>query len=122
MKKAFYISSMLIFLACSGPVPKEILTPDKMQKTVYEIMQVDEYINTFVAKDSSVNLKSKRSIFYEQVFKFNNTTRNEFYISLKYYEQHPEIQKILFDSINAEANRKKVEMPKVAPAKPLNKS
>ncbi|MDQ6814994.1 MAG: DUF4296 domain-containing protein [Bacteroidota bacterium] len=86
-----------------------------MQKVVYDLIRVDEFINNFVLKDSTVNIKNKRSILYEQVFKVNNTTRKEFYTSYKYYQQHPDIQKGLFDSLYESLNRKKLDT--VIPAK-----
>ncbi|MEJ7683446.1 MAG: DUF4296 domain-containing protein [Segetibacter sp.] len=120
MRKAVYICLSFIFIGCSpNPVPKEILSPEKMEKVVYDLMQVDEYINNFVVKDSSVDIKKKRSIFYEQVFKLHNTNRKEFYTSYKYYQQHPDIQKVLFDSLYAKAGRRKTLPARTIPIKPF---
>ncbi|HLL43765.1 MAG TPA: DUF4296 domain-containing protein, partial [Segetibacter sp.] len=91
---------------------------DKMQKVVYDLMQVDEYLNNFVIKDSLADIKKKRSIYYEQVFNLNNTNRKEFYTSYKYYQQHPDIQKILFDSLLAKAGRRKILPVRIPPIKP----
>lgn len=119
MKIAVYICLVFIFICCSkSPVPKDILGLNKMQKVVYELMQVDEYLNNFVVKDSSTDIKKKRSIYYEQVFKLNNTNRKEFYTSYKYYQQHPDMQKVLFDSLSAKADRRKILPGRVSPVKP----
>lgn len=101
----------IVFNACSfSPVPKGILPPDKMQKVVYDLIRIDEFISNFVVKDSTVDIKKKRSILYEQVFKVHNTTRKEFYASYKYYQQHPDIQKGLFDSLYEDINRNRNEV------------
>lgn len=103
-------------VACSSsPVPKNVLKPAVMQKIVPELIQVDEYITNFVTKDSSINLKEKRSILYEQVFKLNGTTKKEFYTSYRYYQQHPDLQKALFDTITDRANRVKANEGHLAP-------
>ena len=119
MKKAVNICLLSIFIGCSkSPVPKDILAVDKMQKVVYELMQVDQYLNNLVIKDSLADIKKKRSIYYEQVFKLNNTNRKEFYTSYKYYQQHPDMQKVLFDSISAKAGRRKILPVRIPPIKP----
>lgn len=114
MRKPFLFSLLLLLIACSsGPVPKEVLQPQKLQKVVNDLIKVDEFLNSFVYKDSTINIKNKRSSLYEQVFKVNNTTRREFYSSYKYYQQHPDLQKKIFDSLYETLNRKKMEVIKV---------
>jgi hypothetical protein len=116
MRRPAIILLLIFFSACSSsPVPHEILQPERMQKVVYDLIRIDEFINNFVLKDSTVDIKKKRSTLYEQVFKVNHTTRKEFYTSYKYYQQHPDIQKGLFDSLYENLNRKKPDT--VIPAK-----
>ena len=118
MRRALCIGLILIFIACSGhQVPKGVLEPGKMEKVVYDILKVEEYVNTFVAKDTTLNVKKQRSTFYAEVFKLHNTNRKEFYSSYKYYQQHPDMQKALFDSISAEAGRATAVFPHRLPAK-----
>ena len=118
MRKFAIISIFILFNACSSsPVPRGVLPPETMQKVVYDLIRIDEFVNNYVIKDSAVDIKKKRSSLYEQVFKVNNTNRKEFYSSYKYYQQHPVIQKALFDSLHESLSRKKVEVEK---AKPVN--
>lgn len=119
MRKLLIIFLVVIFIACSSsPVPRGILPPEKMQKVVYDLIRVDEFMNNFVSKDTTVNLKKKRSILYEQVFKVDDTDRKQFYASYKYYQQHPDIQKWLFDSLYEGLNRKKIEVDTSHQGKP----
>lgn len=109
---------LIFFTACSSsPVPKGILPPKRMQKVVYDLIRIDEFINNFVVKDSTIDIKKKRSTLYEQVFKVNNTSRKQFYSSYTYYQQHPDIQKGLFDSLYESLNRKKVQVDTTKPVK-----
>jgi hypothetical protein len=109
-----------MFAACSNrPVPKGIIEPGRMESVVYDLLKVDEYLNNYVSQDTSVNLKLKRSVLYEQVFTLHNTNRKEFYTSYRYYQQHPDIQKTLFDSILAKSGRVKAVPPRILPVKGL---
>jgi hypothetical protein len=118
MRKVVIVSLLFISIGCtSSPVPKNIIPPERMQKMVYDLIRIDEFVNNFVIKDSAVDIKKKRSMLYEQVFKVNKTSRKEFYLSYKYYQQHPDIQKGLYDSLYEKINRQKVEESKPKPEK-----
>lgn len=120
MRKAVYIYLLFAFASCSQkPVPEGILAPYEMKKIVYDILKADEYVNNFVSKDTAVNVKMKRSIIYGQVFTLHNTNMKEFYTSYKYYQEHPDIQKALFDSLLATATREKAMPSHVLPVKPV---
>lgn len=115
MSKTVFICLAFIFMGCSpNPLPKGILANNKMENIVYDLMQADEYLNNLLLKGSLADSKKKRSIFYEQIFKLHNTSRKEFYTSYRYYQQHPDIQKTLFDSLYAKAGRRKT-----SPARPI---
>ena len=98
-------------------MPKGILPADKMEKVIYDLLKIDEYISTYVAKDTTADIKMKRSIYYEQVFKLHNTNRKAFFTSYTFYQQHPDIQKNLFDSVLAISNRDKAAKYNVKPVK-----
>ena len=110
---------LLFLVACSySPVPGGILPPNKMYSAVKDIMEVDEFINGYVMKDSAINLKERRSSLYEQVFALHQTDRKQFFTSYTYYQQHPPLLKQLFDSLAVglkKAEFKKAEIKKVQP-------
>ncbi len=121
MRIAAILFLLVMLAACSSrPVPKEILLPEKMQKIVFDLIRADEFINNYVMKDSTINIKIRRIELYEQVFTIHHTNREEFFKSYKYYEQHPEKHKVLFDSLYALANRKKPEAINKRTLKPVD--
>lgn len=107
-----------LVVACSSPVPRGILPPDKMYAAVKDIMQVDEFINGYLMKDSNLNLKQKRSDLYAQVFALHQTDRKQFYNSFTYYQKHPDLLKPLFDSLAVGLKKKEIkkEIKKALPA------
>ena len=98
---------LIIFIGCSSDgMHKGILPRERMQLVVFDLIKVDEFINNYVIKDSTVDIKKKRSILYEQVFKVHKTSRDQFFSSYKYYQQNPKLQKELFDSLQQLITRK----------------
>lgn len=88
--------------ACnSSNVPADFIQPKKMVPLVYDMIRADELVNNYVLRDTALKSKNEHIKMYEQVFLIHQTTRNQFYKSLKYYQQHPDISKALFDSITA---------------------
>lgn len=111
---------LILFLAaCSySPVPKGVLTINKMYPAVKDIMEVDEFINGYVMKDSAINIKEKRSSLYEQVFALHQTDRKQFFTSYTYYQQHPPLLKQLYDSLAVGLKKpefKKADLKKIQP-------
>lgn len=120
MRKAIYPAFLFLIISCSNStVPNGIIQPDKMEAVAYDLLKADEYISNISSKDTTTNIKLKRSILYEQVFKLHDTSRKDFYTSYRYYQQHPDIQKTLFDSLAARAGRGRNEPPRIFPVKAL---
>ncbi len=120
MKATFFFLTVFILLACSSPVPKGIIPPHRMQQIVFDLIKADEFINNFVVKDSTVNIKTRRISLYEQVFNIHKVSKDYFYKSYRYYQQYPDKNKVLFDSLYAVANRKNSEELQPKAAKPIN--
>jgi hypothetical protein len=49
---------------------------------------------------------------FQQVFAIHGITKDEFYKSYRYYEGHPDKNKILMDSVSAYATRQRLELYK----------
>ena len=108
MKRSVIIALLFVFAACSSrPVPRAILLPEQMEKIVLDLLKADEFINGFLVRDTTINIKAKRSSLYTQVFAIHHTTKEEFYKSYNYYQQHPDKHKLFFDSLYFDVNRAK---------------
>lgn len=94
-----YCWLLLLLFSCAGKRPKDILPPEKMKQVTFDLIRADEFLNNFVSRDSGVDMKYKTIEMYEQVFAIHQVSRQQFYKSYKYYQQHADEQKQLFDSI-----------------------
>ncbi len=121
MKAASFFLMVFILIACSSsPVPKGIIRPNQMQKVLFDLIKADEFLTNFAVKDSTINLKTRRISLYEQVFTIHHISKDDFYKSYRYYQQHPDKNKVLFDSLYAVVNRKKIEEIKPKIVKPMD--
>lgn len=87
-----------------------------MQKIMKDLIVAGEYSTMYIAKDSLKRDKVKANQdLMETVFKIHHTTKDAFKESLSFYESRPDLNKIIFDSLAAEANRRRPEL--YAPSK-----
>ena len=108
----------ICFIGCSaGSLPKNILKPDAMEAIVKDLMLVDEYMTSNVSSDTTVTIKMRRSTYYQQVFELHHTTREIFFSSYHFYQQHPDKNKALFDTLTDRLTREKNDTIKKKPSK-----
>jgi hypothetical protein len=123
MKVLFFVLLVCFLEACtnSGRVPAGIIPMQKMEIILWQLIQSDEYVNRQLAKDSLKKTSVEKMKIYQQVFDLNGTSPGEFKKSYQFYMSHPDITKIMFDSIAVQAGRQRAEMykPKAKPKLPV---
>lgn len=105
-------------------IPPDIIPSHKMETVLWQLMQSDEYVNKRFIKDSLTKSRSEKMKIYQQVFDLNGISMDEFKKSYSFYMSHPDITKVIFDSIAAKAGRQRsvIYNPKpVLPQKPFRK-
>ena len=89
-----------------------------MQRILKDVIIAGQYSEMYVAKDSTRPDKLKASQeLLEEIFRIHHTTREEVKKSLSFYESRPDLNKKIFDSLQADANRHKTELYLPQPAK-----
>ena len=113
---------VFIFLGCSqnNKIPGGILSQEKMRYIIWDMLRADEYANNFLIKDSSLDLKTEKAVYYEQIFKLHSTKADIFKKSLTFYQSNPVLLKVIIDSLRVE-ERKSLEI-KYKPVIPLEDS
>jgi hypothetical protein len=115
MNRQFWIITICMLLGCSNAgSDSAILSKDQMGKVLWDMIQVDELATFRLVKDSSKDVKKERIQLYEKVFQLHKTSEKQFSKSFTYYLNHPDILKVLFDSLEARGvnERKKTYISK----------
>ncbi len=113
MRLAVISFCLLLLAACTndGGVPRDIIGRDEMGKILWDVIQADQFSTIYLAKDSSkTNVKAETMKLYEEVFRLHHITREEFQKSYQYYLSHPDISKVMFDSLSARASKRRPEI------------
>jgi Domain of unknown function (DUF4296) len=104
---------MILFAACSDrtSVPGDIIPLDSMTVIMKDIIIANEYSLANIPKDSTKKDKIlANQELLDGVFKIHHITRESFQNSYRFYDSRPDMNKIIFDSLSAYANRHKTEL------------
>ncbi len=109
MTRVVLLSLVMFLAACNSQssVPREVIAPDQMKKIVFDLLRADEYVSSYVFKDSSLDRKQETIKMYEQVFLIHKISKTEFYNSYRYYQEHPDKHKLMFDSLTNWSSRQR---------------
>lgn len=86
-------------------IPSGIIKPREMQNIFWDIIRGDILAQEITNKDSTKNLKTESFVITEKIFSIHNISRAKFEKSIAFYEKHPGLVKIIFDSLNAVQTR-----------------
>jgi len=113
MKKVIGIVFLLLGACTSKKAEKEAILPIKtMQQTVWQLMQVDEYLSRQIQTDTTIKPSLEKAQYYQRVFNLNKIDRVQFYATMAYLDKHPVDMKELMDSVEALSKREKLELLK----------
>jgi len=123
MKNISYLIGVLLVLASCGSknkVPAEIMQPAKMQKILWDVVRSQALAAEEARKDSTINEIAQTKVLVQKAFKIHDVTSDEYRKSYKWYTSHPNIMKVLLDSLsnqiqqeNQEDLKEKHEGPKL---------
>ncbi len=112
--KNLMLIAVLCCIACdTNQQPKVQLLPmEKMQQTVWQLMQADEYLSRQTQTDTSFQPNLEKAKYYQRVFDLNKVDRVQFYATMDYLDKHPMDLKVLMDSVEALSKREKLALIK----------
>ena len=100
----------VVLFSCSNKTPANILPPDKMQNVLWDVMSADVFTTDFISKDSTKKLPVENVKLQKQIFAMHKTTREQFYDSYKYYEQHPAEMQAMLDTMVVRKKRADIKV------------
>lgn len=107
MRKLPYIIFSMVFFSCysKDKVPLGLIQPKEMKSVLWDIMSAQTLANTIATKDSSVSAAIETKLLSQKVFKIHHTDSSNFNKSYNWYVKHPDVLKIIFDSLYLQKQR-----------------
>jgi hypothetical protein len=108
------VAYCMLIAGCGGggKTPAGILTPEKMEAVLWDMLRTDQFLTDFVfSKDSTLNKTVESTKKYSQVLALHQVSKDDFKKSFLYYQDNPGKMKVLMDSIS----KRKIEMPVTEP-------
>lgn len=111
MKNIILLSLLFLTACASNKTKEEVLLPiETMQQTVWQLMQVDEYLIRQIQTDTTIQPSVQKAQYYQRVFNLNKVDRVQFYATMEYLDKHPVAMKELMDSVEALSKREKLAL------------
>lgn len=107
MKNIFFLAILFLFVSCleKNKVPSEIIRPKEMQSILWDVIRAQTLSSQLVRKDSAINQIAETKALTQKVFQIHNIKASDFERSYAWYTNHPDIIKVIFDSISSQNQR-----------------
>ena len=104
MRFFLFIILIITDFACirDNKVPRDIIPQNQMRNIMWDLMRADAYVTDFVMKDSTCDKKAESTKLYEKIFDIHATTRETFKKSLTFYQNRPDLFKVISDSLRVD--------------------
>jgi hypothetical protein len=103
---------LLIIYSCSnvGKVPSEVIQQEKMGVILFELALAEGYLENYPFRDTTVNRDSMLTIELDKVLAIHKVSQKEFRDSYKFYKSHPQIFKVMTDTVYNRVQRSPEKM------------
>ena len=99
---------IVLLFSCGNKQPEgRVLSSDKMQAVMWDIMQAEAYTDFYLKKDSTKNIFLQNAALQKKVFSIHQISKEDFYKTYDFYSSHSNDMRILLDSISAKAERQR---------------
>lgn len=107
MKVIFCFVLILVLFSCSdrNKIPSGIIPAKEMSAIMWDVIRAQVLANEVSRKDSSINVESQTKTFTQKVFEIHHVTSAFFDKSYDWYSSHPNILKLMFDSLYTQKQR-----------------
>lgn len=109
---------IITFFSCSKKESKSDILPEgEMREIMWDMIRADQYVASFLLKDSTRNKKDESVSLYEEIFHIHKITRKQFKTSFDYYSSRPDLFRPIMDSLA----KRKVEPTRIRSNRPVRK-
>lgn len=105
MKQILAAAICFSLLSCGDDVPGHVLSEQKMQSVLTDILLAESYTENFLVMDTSKKREDWFAGEYSKVMAIHQISQNDFRKSLQYYKKHPDLFKNIMDTVYQRGQR-----------------
>lgn len=105
MRKIAIVLCMYLLFSCNDGVPNDVVSPEKMQDVLTDMLLAEGFTENFLLLDSSKTREEWFSQEYSRVMSIHHLTQDEFRTSLNFYKKRPDMFKIIVDTVYQRGQR-----------------
>ena len=112
MKTLIAFIGLLCMMSCinKNGDKARILSKEKMQDVMWDIIRADVLADQFIKKDSLKNAPLENGKLQNKIFALHKVTRDDYYKSYDYYISQTDQMRVILDSMTAKAERERSKM------------
>ena len=102
---------LIVLPSCNADkMPSDVIKLDEMKMIIWDMVRAEQIVLNDTLFKTPSEKQNKTIALYQQVFYIYHIDKNRFYNSYKFYEEHPNLNRELIDSINQFSSRKRREL------------
>jgi hypothetical protein len=102
------LACLNLLSACTEKSP--IIEPAKMQSILWDVIQLEAYSQLIIAPDTVKMDVKKNALLQKKIFLLHGVSKEQYFKSYQFYSTHPEMMRIILDSITTKADRDRSKM------------
>ena len=119
MRRLFVLILILGCLFACENKKARVLSSEKMQAVMWDILSAEAYAQHYVKKDSLKIPAVEAMQLQNNIFALHKVSKEDFFNSYNYYLSHAELMKMILDSIGAKAERNRINMIRMQHSRPV---
>jgi hypothetical protein len=124
IKTILYFVVLMMLFSCgkTNKPPSSLIQPKDMQSILWDLMRAETLATEIRRQDTSVDAAIETKSLSQKVFSIHKTDSASFNKSYNWYVKHPDVLKIIFDSLYIQKERENnLHLKKKEIAEPLEK-
>ncbi len=107
IKRFLYLMAFGLLISCSSKnkAPSSIIQPEEMKSVLWDVMRAQNLAISVSRSDSTTNTIAETKALTQRIFEIHKINAEDFNRSYNWYLRHPELMKVMFDSLYNQKQR-----------------
>lgn len=107
IKRFLYLIVFVSLLSCSSKnkAPSSIIQPEEMKSVLWDVMRAQNLAISVSRSDTTTNTIAETKALTQRIFEIHKISAEDFNKSYNWYLRHPELMKVMFDSLYNQKQR-----------------